>query len=93
MLLSINSLIARMKSKCKPSAHRRRRGVETPNSGKREEDKAPAEPQPSGTMKSEIYGEEMIEKKVSPSGSIRVERISYGSRGYDRGPRGLHARR
>jgi hypothetical protein len=38
-------------------------------SKKREEDKAPAEPRPSGKVKFEIYGEEMIEKKVRPSGA------------------------
>ena len=36
---------------------------------KREEDKALAEPRPSGKVKFKIYGEEMIDKKVSPSGS------------------------
>jgi hypothetical protein len=36
---------------------------------KREEDSAPAEPRSSGKVKFKIYGEEMIDKKVSPSGS------------------------
>jgi len=36
---------------------------------KREKDSAPAEPRPSGKVKFKIYGEEMIDKKVSPSGS------------------------
>lgn len=35
-----------------------------PSSGIRDEDKVPAEQQPSGKVKFEIYGEEMIEKKV-----------------------------
>ena len=39
------------------------------NSMKREEDKASAEPRPSNKVKFKIYGEEMIDKKVSPSGS------------------------
>ena len=39
------------------------------NSMKREEDSAPAEPRPSNKVKFKIYGEEMIDKKVSPSGS------------------------
>jgi len=39
------------------------------NSMKREEDSAPAEPRPSSRVKFKIYGEEMIDKKVSPSGS------------------------
>jgi hypothetical protein len=39
------------------------------NSMKREEGKAPAVPRPSGKVKFRIYGEEMIDKKVSPSGS------------------------
>ena len=39
------------------------------NSVKREEDSAPAEPRPSIKVKFKIYGEEMIDKKVSPSGS------------------------
>ncbi len=39
------------------------------NSSRREENAAPAEPQPSGKVKFKIYGEEMIDKKVSPSGS------------------------
>ena len=38
-------------------------------SKKREEDKAPARIWPSGKVKFEIYGEEMIDKKVSPSGA------------------------
>ena len=38
-------------------------------SKKREEDAAPVEPRPSGKVKFKIYGEEMIDKKVSPSGS------------------------
>lgn len=36
---------------------------------KRQEDNAPAEPRPSGKVKFKIYGEEMIDKQVSPSGS------------------------
>ena len=40
-----------------------------PNSGIRDEDKVRDELQPCGKVKFEIYGEEMIEKKVSPSGS------------------------
>ena len=39
------------------------------DSMKREGDKASAEPRPSGKVKFKIYGEEMIDKKVSPSGS------------------------
>jgi len=39
------------------------------NSMKREEEKASAEPRPSSKVKFKIYGEEMIDKKVSPSGS------------------------
>jgi len=39
------------------------------NSSKREENAAPAEPRASGKVKFKIYGEEMIDKKVSPSGS------------------------
>lgn len=39
------------------------------NSMKREQDSAPAEPRPSSRVKFKIYGEEMIDKKVSPSGS------------------------
>jgi hypothetical protein len=39
------------------------------NSMKREEDSAPAEPRSSSKVKFKIYGEEMIDKKVSPSGS------------------------
>jgi hypothetical protein len=39
------------------------------NSRKREEDKASAEPRFFGKVKFKIYGEEMIDKKVSPSGS------------------------
>ena len=35
----------------------------------RERDKVPAEHRRWGQVKFEIYGEEMIEKKVSPSGS------------------------
>lgn len=38
-------------------------------SKKREEDEAPVEPRPSGKVKFKIYGEEMIDKKVSQSGS------------------------
>ncbi len=38
-------------------------------SKQREEDKAPAETRPSGKVKFEIYGEEMIDKKVRPSGA------------------------
>jgi len=44
-------------------------GVEMSKSMKREEDKAPAEPRLSGKVKFKIYGEEMIDKNVSPSGS------------------------
>ena len=40
------------------------------NSMKREEDKASAEPRPSGKVKFKIYGEEMIDKMVSPIGWI-----------------------
>jgi hypothetical protein len=36
---------------------------------KREENKAPAKPRPFGKVKFKIYGEEMIDKKVSRSGS------------------------
>jgi len=36
---------------------------------KSEEDKAPTKPRLSGKVKFRICGEEMIEKKVSPSGS------------------------
>ena len=36
---------------------------------KSEEDKAPTKPRLSGKVKFKIYGEEMIEKKVRPSGS------------------------
>jgi hypothetical protein len=36
---------------------------------KKEEDRVPAEARRAGQVKFEIYGEEMIEKKVSPSGS------------------------
>ena len=39
------------------------------NSMKREGDKASIEPRLSGKVKFRIYGEEMIDKKVSPSGS------------------------
>jgi hypothetical protein len=39
------------------------------NSMKSEEDKALIEPRSSGKVKFKIYGEEMIDKKVSPSGS------------------------
>ncbi len=39
------------------------------NSMKREENKAPAERRPFGKVKFKIYGEEMIDKKVSRSGS------------------------
>jgi hypothetical protein len=39
------------------------------NSVKREVDKVSAEPPPSNKVKFKIYGEEMIDKKVSPSGS------------------------
>lgn len=39
------------------------------NSMKREENKAPAKPRPFGKVKFKIYGEEMIDKKVSRSGS------------------------
>jgi|WetSurMetagenome_2_1015567.scaffolds.fasta_scaffold56074_3 hypothetical protein len=35
-----------------------------PNSGVKDDNKASAEQQPSGKVKFEIYGEEMIEKKV-----------------------------
>ena len=38
-------------------------------SKKREEDSAPAENRAFGKVKFKIYGEEMIDKKVSPSGS------------------------
>ena len=38
-------------------------------SKKVEKDKAPVELRPSGKMKFKIYGEEMIDKKVRPSGS------------------------
>jgi len=40
-----------------------------PNSMKSEEDKASAEPRPSGKVKFKVYGEEMIHKRVSRSGS------------------------
>lgn len=40
-----------------------------PKSKKVEKDKAPVELLPSGKVKFKIYGEEMIDKKVSPSGS------------------------
>jgi hypothetical protein len=43
--------------------------VEMSNSKKREENKAPAEPWPPGRVKFEIYGQEMIQKKVRPSGA------------------------
>jgi hypothetical protein len=36
---------------------------------KSKEDKAPTKPRPSAKVKFKIYGEEMIDKKVSPSGS------------------------
>ena len=36
---------------------------------KGEEDKSPSGTRPSGTVKFEIYGEEMIDKKVRPSGA------------------------
>jgi len=36
---------------------------------KRLQEKAPAGPRVSGKVKFKIYGEEMIDKKVSPSGS------------------------
>ena len=36
---------------------------------KREEEEVPIEPRPSGRVMFKIYGEEMIDKKVSPSGS------------------------
>ena len=39
------------------------------NSMKSEEDKALVEPRPTTKVKFKIYGEEMIDKKVSPSGS------------------------
>jgi len=39
------------------------------NLKEREEEKAPAEPRPFGRVKFEIYGEEMIQKKVRPSGA------------------------
>ena len=39
------------------------------NSMKSEEDKALVELRPSSKVKFKIYGEEMIDKKVSPSGS------------------------
>ena len=39
------------------------------NSMKSGEDKAPTKSRLSGKVKFKIYGEEMIEKKVSPSGS------------------------
>jgi hypothetical protein len=39
------------------------------NSTEREEDKSPEEPQLSSKVKFKIYGEEMIHKKVSRSGS------------------------
>jgi hypothetical protein len=39
------------------------------NSVKSEENKISAEPKPSSKVKFKIFGEEMIEKKVSPSGS------------------------
>jgi hypothetical protein len=42
--------------------------VEMLKSGKREENKAPAGNRLSGRVKFEIYGEEMIQKKVKPSG-------------------------
>jgi len=35
----------------------------------REEDKTPAGTQPPGNVKFEIYGEEMIDKNVKPSGA------------------------
>jgi len=35
----------------------------------REQDMAPAEPRPSSKVKFKIHGEEMIDKKVSQSGS------------------------
>jgi hypothetical protein len=38
-------------------------------SKQREEDEALAERRPSGKVKFEIYGEEMIDKKVRPSGA------------------------
>lgn len=38
-------------------------------SKKNEENKTPAEPRPSGKVKFKVYGEEMIDKKVSHSGS------------------------
>ena len=44
-------------------------GGEMSESMNRERDKVPAEPRCGGQVKFEIYGEEMIEKKVSPSGS------------------------
>jgi len=34
-----------------------------------EKEKVPAEPRPFSKVKFKIYGEEMIDKKVSPSGS------------------------
>ena len=40
-----------------------------PNSGIRDEDKVRDELQPCGKVKFEIYGEEMIEKKVKLSGN------------------------
>jgi putative transposon-encoded protein len=43
--------------------------VEMLKSGKREENKAPAGNRLSGRVKFEIYGEEMIQKKVKPSGA------------------------
>ncbi|RPJ22615.1 MAG: DUF2080 family transposase-associated protein [Desulfobacteraceae bacterium] len=39
------------------------------NSNKRGEDSAPAEPRPTTKVKFKVYGEEMIHKKVSRSGS------------------------
>jgi hypothetical protein len=39
------------------------------NSKKGGEEKPSAEPRPSSKVKFKIYGEEMIDKKVSPSGS------------------------
>jgi hypothetical protein len=40
-----------------------------PESKERGEEKASVEPRLSGKVKFKIYGEEMIDKKVSPSGS------------------------
>lgn len=65
----ISSFTASVAERLKSSTNEWRMGVQMANSTKREEEKVSAEPRLSGKVKFKIYGEEMIEKKVSPSGS------------------------